>query len=58
MTPMTISAGAVAPGTLVQAHQPEMATALSVIAWLSVAATVLSLIIGAALSLIIWTVAG
>ena len=58
MTPMTISPAAVAPGNIERAREPGISTPLSVIAWLSMAAVVLSLMIGAALSLIIWSVAG
>jgi hypothetical protein len=50
---MTISAEAVAPGIVEPAHESKVPTPLSVIAWLSIAAAVLSLIIAAALSLII-----
>jgi hypothetical protein len=58
MTPMTISPAAVAPVNIVAAHEPGISTPLSVVAWLSMAAVVLSLMIGAAFSLIIWSVAG
>ena len=57
MTPMTISPAVVAPATTGVAV-PGISTPLSFIAWLSMAAVVLSLIIAAALSLIIWGVAG
>jgi hypothetical protein len=58
MTSMTIGLAAVEPERVVSAYEPGISTPLSVIAWLSMAATVLSLIIAAALSLIVWSVAG
>jgi hypothetical protein len=57
MTPMTISP-VVALGSLARAHGPKISTPLSVIAWLSMAATALSLLFAVVLSLIIWSVAG
>ena len=45
-----------APGGMVRPHEPEFATTLRFIALLSIAATVLSLMIAAALSLIIMTI--
>ena len=57
MTPMTISPVA-ALGSLARAQEPKISTPLSVIAWLSIAATALSLLFAVAVSLIIWTVAG
>jgi len=53
MTSMTVSAKAAAPGIVEPADVPKISTPLGVIAWLSMAAAVLSLIIAAALSLII-----
>jgi hypothetical protein len=57
MTPMTISPAPVAPATM-GVHGPGILTPLGFIASLSMAAVVLSLIIAAALSLIIWGAAG
>jgi hypothetical protein len=57
MTPMTISLAEVARENVLQALEPKVSTPLGVIAWLSMAAVVLSLIIAAGLSLIIWSIA-
>jgi|HubBroStandDraft_2_1064218.scaffolds.fasta_scaffold4118186_1 hypothetical protein len=58
MTPMTVSVEAVAQDNPLPAPEPKISTPLSVIAWLSIAAAGLSLIIAAGLSLIVWSVAG
>jgi len=58
MTPMTVSLTAVAQENVLQAIKPKISTPLGVIAWLSIAAVALSLIIAAGLSLIIWGIAG
>jgi hypothetical protein len=57
MTAMRINPALAAPETAIE-HEPKIPTPLSVIAWLSMAATVLSLMIAAALSLIVWSTAG
>jgi hypothetical protein len=54
---MTISLAEVARENVLQALEPKVSTPLGVIAWLSMAAVVLSLIIAAGLSLIIWSIA-
>jgi hypothetical protein len=60
MTPLTVSAGEGGPisgsatGNVLPALKWKISTPLRVVAWLSMAAALLSLIIGAALSLIVW----
>jgi hypothetical protein len=54
MTPMAVSSVAAIPENAVRAHEPEISTALRVIARLSMAAATLSLAIAAAFSLIVW----
>jgi hypothetical protein len=53
MSSMTISAEAAAPEIVEPGDEPKIPTPLSVIGWLSMAAALLSLLIAAALSLIV-----
>jgi hypothetical protein len=57
MSPTTINGAAAEQGTIAS-HEPGIVNPLGVIAWLSLAATVLALGIAAALSLMIWGIAG
>ena len=54
----TISCAEAAPTNTLQAIERGISSPLGAIAWLSVAAVVLSLMIAAAFSLIVWTAVG
>ena len=58
MNPVTISCAEIAPENMVSPPERGISSPLSAIACLSVGAVLLSLVIAAAFSLIVWSAAG